>query len=152
LQEGHGFARIFTDQKQIRIERVIREIREDPWLILHVEFRKTRRMSARRLARVARADSRLHQDGLLEGADQCGFKHIDAVSFVSPKAVPQMADSEEVLRNSIRPMMLKLSGSWSTKKGSSGDYHRVGADGGLSLFRFADVFAEQPAPVARRRD
>lgn len=27
-----------------------------------------------------------------------GFKHIDAVSFVSPKAVPQMADSEEVVR------------------------------------------------------
>jgi hydroxymethylglutaryl-CoA lyase len=26
-----------------------------------------------------------------------GFKHIDAVSFVSPRAVPQMADSEEVL-------------------------------------------------------
>lgn len=28
-----------------------------------------------------------------------GFKHIDAVSFVSPKAVPQMADSEQVLKN-----------------------------------------------------
>jgi len=27
-----------------------------------------------------------------------GFKHIDAASFVSPKAVPQMADSEQVLR------------------------------------------------------
>lgn len=27
-----------------------------------------------------------------------GFKHIDAVSFVSPKAVPQMSDSEEVLK------------------------------------------------------
>jgi hydroxymethylglutaryl-CoA lyase len=26
-----------------------------------------------------------------------GFRHIDAVSFVSPKAVPQMADSERVL-------------------------------------------------------
>src|SRR3982074_2711059 len=26
-----------------------------------------------------------------------GFKHIDAVSFVSPKVVPQMADSEKVL-------------------------------------------------------
>ena len=26
-----------------------------------------------------------------------GFKHIDAVSFVSPKAVPQMSDSEKVL-------------------------------------------------------
>jgi hydroxymethylglutaryl-CoA lyase len=27
-----------------------------------------------------------------------GFKHIDAVSFVSPKAVPRMADSEKVLK------------------------------------------------------
>jgi len=27
-----------------------------------------------------------------------GFKHLDAVSFVSPHAVPQMADSEDVLR------------------------------------------------------
>lgn len=27
----------------------------------------------------------------------CGFRHIDAVSFVSPKYVPQMADSEEVM-------------------------------------------------------
>lgn len=27
-----------------------------------------------------------------------GFQHIDAVSFVSPQAVPQMADSEQVLR------------------------------------------------------
>ena len=32
-----------------------------------------------------------------------GFKHIDAVSFVSPKAVPQMADSEEVLKELGRP-------------------------------------------------
>lgn len=27
----------------------------------------------------------------------CGFRHIDAVSFVAPKYVPQMADSEQVL-------------------------------------------------------
>ena len=27
-----------------------------------------------------------------------GFKHIDAVSFVSPKAIPQMSDSEDVLK------------------------------------------------------
>ncbi|MFN2507733.1 MAG: hydroxymethylglutaryl-CoA lyase [Chthoniobacterales bacterium] len=32
-----------------------------------------------------------------------GFRHIDAVSFVSPKAVPQMADSEEVLAQ-LAPM------------------------------------------------
>jgi hydroxymethylglutaryl-CoA lyase len=29
---------------------------------------------------------------------EAGFRHIDAVSFVSPKYVPQMADSEEVLQ------------------------------------------------------
>ena len=33
----------------------------------------------------------------LRGLIGAGFKHIDAVSFVSPKAVPQMADSEDVL-------------------------------------------------------
>src|SRR5204862_6089530 len=33
----------------------------------------------------------------LRGLVAAGFQHIDAVSFVSPKAVPQMADSEEVL-------------------------------------------------------
>ena len=34
----------------------------------------------------------------LKAVISAGFKHIDAVSFVSPKAVPQMADSEEVLQ------------------------------------------------------
>jgi hydroxymethylglutaryl-CoA lyase len=34
----------------------------------------------------------------LRGLIDAGFRHIDAASFVSPKAVPQMADSEEVLR------------------------------------------------------
>jgi hydroxymethylglutaryl-CoA lyase len=34
-----------------------------------------------------------------------GFEHIDAVSFVSPKHVPQMADSEEVMQrlSTVRP-------------------------------------------------
>jgi len=34
----------------------------------------------------------------LKALISAGFKHIDAVSLVSPKAVPQMADSEEVLK------------------------------------------------------
>src|SRR5215831_541999 len=34
----------------------------------------------------------------LKALIQAGFKHIDAVSFVSPNAVPQMADSEDVLK------------------------------------------------------
>src|SRR5437764_3545874 len=33
----------------------------------------------------------------LRGLIAAGFRHIDAVSFVSPKAVPQMANSEKVL-------------------------------------------------------
>jgi len=32
---------------------------------------------------------------------QAGFTHIDAVSFVSPAAVPQMADSEQVLKRLV---------------------------------------------------
>jgi len=34
---------------------------------------------------------------------EAGFKHIDAVSFVSPKAIPQMADSEKVLEYLMPP-------------------------------------------------
>jgi len=34
----------------------------------------------------------------LKALISAGFKHIDAASFVSPKAVPQMADSESVLK------------------------------------------------------
>jgi hydroxymethylglutaryl-CoA lyase len=34
----------------------------------------------------------------LKALISAGFKHIDAASFVSPKAVPQMADSETVLK------------------------------------------------------
>ena len=35
----------------------------------------------------------------IKGLADCGFRHIDAVSFVSPAAVPQMADSEQVLEH-----------------------------------------------------
>jgi len=39
-----------------------------------------------------------------------GFKHIDAVSFVSPKAVPQMADSEQVLAEIDLPPDVEIIG------------------------------------------
>jgi hydroxymethylglutaryl-CoA lyase len=39
----------------------------------------------------------------LKALISAGFKHIDAASFVSPKAVPQMADSETVLKELDRP-------------------------------------------------
>src|SRR6202790_3921780 len=39
-----------------------------------------------------------------------GFKHVDAVSFVSPTAVPQMADSEEVLKELDPPDDVEIIG------------------------------------------
>ena len=47
-----------------------------------------------------------------------GFKHIDAVSFVSPKAVPQMADSEEVLKKLDPPDDVEIIGIVVNEKGA----------------------------------
>jgi len=46
----------------------------------------------------------------LKALISAGFKHIDAVSFVSPKAVPQMADSEEVLKELDPPDDVEIIG------------------------------------------
>jgi hydroxymethylglutaryl-CoA lyase len=47
-----------------------------------------------------------------------GFKHIDAVSFVSPKAVPQMTDSENVLEQIDRPDDVEIIGIVVNEKGA----------------------------------
>jgi hydroxymethylglutaryl-CoA lyase len=47
-----------------------------------------------------------------------GFKHIDAVSFVSPKAVPQMADSEKVLAQIDLPNDVEIIGIVVNEKGA----------------------------------
>jgi len=47
-----------------------------------------------------------------------GFKHLDAVSFVSPKAVPQMADSEEVLKQLDPPDDVEIIGIVVNQKGA----------------------------------
>jgi len=47
-----------------------------------------------------------------------GFKHIDAVSFVSPKAVPQMADSEDVLKELGAPADVEIIGIVVNEKGA----------------------------------
>ena len=47
-----------------------------------------------------------------------GFKHIDAVSFVSPKAVPQMADSEKVLEQVELPNDVEIIGIVVNEKGA----------------------------------
>src|SRR5438876_6305900 len=47
-----------------------------------------------------------------------GFKHIDAVSFVSPKAVPQMADSEKVLEQLKPPDDVEIIGIVVNERGA----------------------------------
>jgi hydroxymethylglutaryl-CoA lyase len=47
-----------------------------------------------------------------------GFKHIDAVSFVSPKAIPQMADSEQVLEKLDPPDDVEIIGIVVNQKGA----------------------------------
>jgi hydroxymethylglutaryl-CoA lyase len=47
-----------------------------------------------------------------------GFKHLDAVSFVSPKAVPQMADSEQVLEQLEIPTDVEIIGIVVNEKGA----------------------------------
>jgi hydroxymethylglutaryl-CoA lyase len=47
-----------------------------------------------------------------------GFKHIDAASFVSPKAVPQMADSEKVLEQLDLPSDVEIIGIVVNEKGA----------------------------------
>lgn len=54
----------------------------------------------------------------LRGLIGTGFKHIDAVSFVSPNAVPQMADSEEVLSLLDPPDDVEIIGIVVNEKGA----------------------------------
>ena len=54
----------------------------------------------------------------LQALISAGFKHIDAVSFVSPKAVPQMADSEEVLKELDPPDDVEIIGIVVNQKGA----------------------------------
>jgi hydroxymethylglutaryl-CoA lyase len=54
----------------------------------------------------------------LQALISAGFKHIDAVSFVSPNAVPQMADSEEVLKALDPPDDVEIIGIVVNEKGA----------------------------------
>src|SRR6516162_2929356 len=54
----------------------------------------------------------------LKALISAGFKHIDAVSFVSPKVVPQMADSEIVLSELDPPDDVEIIGIVVNERGA----------------------------------
>ncbi len=67
-----------------------------------------------------------------------GFRHIDAVSFVSPKAVPQMADSEEVLEQLGTLAGVEIVGIVVNEKGAE----RAIATGAVSTLGFPFSISE----------
>ena len=74
-----------------------------------------------------------------------GFTHIDAVSFVSPAAVPQMADSEQVLDELEPSAGVEIIGIVVNEKGAqTGNRDSRGADAGLSVLDLCPVSAAQP--------
>jgi isopropylmalate/homocitrate/citramalate synthase len=67
-----------------------------------------------------------------------GFRHIDAVSFVSPKAVPQMADSEQVLAQLGRVEGVEIIGIVVNEKGAE----RAIATGAVTTLGFPYSISE----------
>ena len=67
-----------------------------------------------------------------------GFRHIDAVSFVSPKAVPQMADSEQVLAQLGRADGVEIIGIVVNEKGAE----RAIATGAVTTLGFPYSISE----------
>ena len=70
--------------------------------------------------------------GYLQRLIDAGFKHIDAVSFVSPAAVPQMADSEQVLSRLSPAAGVEIIGIVVNEKGAV----RAVASGGVNTLGF----------------
>jgi hydroxymethylglutaryl-CoA lyase len=67
-----------------------------------------------------------------------GFRHIDAVSFVSPKAVPQMADSETVLAQLGEPDSVEIIGIVVNEKGAA----RAIATGAVTTLGYPSSISE----------
>ncbi|MBA2435959.1 MAG: hydroxymethylglutaryl-CoA lyase, partial [Chthoniobacterales bacterium] len=67
-----------------------------------------------------------------------GFQHLDAASFVSPKAVPQMADSEAVLAQLAPPNDVEIIGIVVNEKGAE----RAIATGAVSTLGYPCSISE----------
>src|SRR3954468_7840661 len=74
----------------------------------------------------------------LRGLIAAGFRNIDAVSFVSPKAVPQMADSEEVLAQLVPHDGVEIIGIVVNEKGAE----RAIATGAVTTLGFPCSISE----------
>ncbi len=69
---------------------------------------------------------------------EAGFRHLDAASFVSPKAVPQMADSEAVLAQLAPPADVEIIGIVVNERGAE----RAIATGAVSTLGYPFSISE----------
>ena len=74
----------------------------------------------------------------LRGLIAAGFRNLDAVSFVSPKAVPQMADSEQVLAQLGRHEGVEIIGIVVNEKGAE----RAIATGNVTTLGYPSSISE----------
>src|SRR5688500_1867142 len=77
--------------------------------------------------------------GYIQALIDAGFKHIDIGSFVSPKAVPQMADSDQVVKAFAAASSVERIAIIVNKKG----LERAVAVGGLDALGFPFSLSEQ---------
>ncbi len=72
---------------------------------------------------------------LIDALSETGLRQIQVVSFVSPKAVPQMADAEEVVKGFARKPGVRYTALWLNDKGLARALAtgRLDVDGSLSL-------------------
>src|ERR1700691_2565706 len=66
---------------------------------------------------------------LIDALSHTGLDHIQIVSFVNPKAVPGMADAEDVVRGITMQPGVRYTGLWLNDRG----FERAAATGRLSL-------------------
>ncbi|MET0565971.1 MAG: hydroxymethylglutaryl-CoA lyase [Acidimicrobiia bacterium] len=82
------------------------------------------------------------KSGLINALADSGLRNFDAVSFVSPRAVPQMADGAEVLAGVDRSKGMKLFGLVPNAKGLEAAV-AAGVDGIGVLTAASDTFSER---------
>jgi hydroxymethylglutaryl-CoA lyase len=87
-----------TDMKEQAVKLI--ECPRDAWQGLHKQIPTERKLQ------------------YLRALIAAGFRHLDAVSFVSPRAIPQMADSEAVLAQLAPPKDVEIIGIVVNEKGA----------------------------------
>ena len=70
------------------------------------------------LQNLARHFSVAERVELIDRLTSAGVRHVEAVSFVNPQRVPQMADAEAVLAGIARPGGLRVAGLVLNEKGA----------------------------------